>query len=96
MSSNHELILCACGTPEHQLILQFDSPMNPDMNELCIYYSLSPRPFFTRLRNAIAYIFGKRSRYDNFDNVLVEPEAVVPMIDFLERYLSEVETSPKG
>lgn len=91
MTTNHYFILCECGMPEHQIILEFESPANPDFNSLTIYANLNPLPVFTRLGNAIRYLLGKRSRYGDFAEVLVDPDRVVPMIDFLESYLREVE-----
>ena len=62
-----QLIICECHNPEHQMIFEYDNDLN------CVYveYHLSPMPFFKRLLHGIKYIFGYRSKFGDFDEIIV-------------------------
>ena len=65
-----KLIRCMCHSPEHQLIIDYDE----EDNIAYIEYHLRPLPFFQRIKHAVKYIFGHRSIYGDFDEVLVDKE----------------------
>lgn len=65
-----KLIRCMCHSPEHQLIIDYDE----EDNIVYIEYHLRPLPFFQRIKHAVKYIFGHRSIYGDFDEVLVDKE----------------------
>jgi hypothetical protein len=67
---DEKLIRCMCHSPEHQLIIDYDE----EDNIAYIEYHLCPLPFFQRIKHAAKYIFGHRSIYGDFDEVLVDKE----------------------
>lgn len=69
---NHEILLCACGGAEHQIIFSFEDYLDDGYKEVYITYHLPPVPLFERLMNAFWYILGKRSRYGDFGCVVVD------------------------
>lgn len=54
---------CACYNVEHQIIFTYD----PEWDEIDALVYLRPDNFFKRIKNAVKYIFGHRSRYGDFD-----------------------------
>jgi hypothetical protein len=64
-----EIIICECGNAEHQWIIrQFD-----DCDD-CIFVHVHlqmPRSFWRRVVYAFRYLFGYRSRYGAFDEIIL-------------------------
>lgn len=72
-----ELILCSCGSVEHQLIISHDvvSETEPEFDDVYVSIHLSTyRGFWKRLVYAVKYIFGYKSRYGAFDEIILEPD----------------------
>ena len=63
-----KLILCNCHSPEHQMLIFYDE----EDNIAYVEYHLKPLPFFKRVIHAIKYIFGYRSKYGDFDEILID------------------------
>lgn len=67
-----ELVLCNCGSAEHQLIFRaFECDDDP-----WVYVTIHLRkfPFWKRLVNGVKYIFGHRSKYGDFDEIILTPD----------------------
>lgn len=62
----HDLFVCACYNVEHQIIFTYD----PEWDEIYASVYLRPDNFFKRIKNAVKYIFGHRSRYGDFDEFI--------------------------
>ena len=62
-----KLLICECNDVEHQIIFRYDDTDN------VAYMSvhLVKKPFFTRLKNGFKYIFGHKSIYGDFDEVII-------------------------
>lgn len=97
-----EFFLCECETPSHQMLMRLydwgaDSPkslsMPPSSNvDLSIDVCLNSRHgFFGRIRHALRYVFGRKSKYGAFEGVDVEYSDVDRMIAILQQYKSQVE-----
>ena len=63
-----KLILCVCHSPEHQMIISYDEEDNLAYAEI----HLNPDTFFKRIKNAVKYIFGHRSIYGDFDEMIID------------------------
>ena len=72
-----KLILCVCHSPEHQMIIDYDKEDNLAYVEI----HLNPDSFFKRLKNAIKYIFGHRSIYGDFDEMIIDSSYADYFID---------------
>ena len=48
--------------------------LDPDVGDLWSEVYLRPQPWLTRIWNAIAYVFGQRSAFGDFDCVFFKPE----------------------
>lgn len=62
-----KLIVCECHNVEHQMIIYYDK----EYNEAYVEFHLAKLPFWQRLRQGIKYIFGYRSKYGDFDEMVI-------------------------
>lgn len=67
-----EHIICACGDVEHQIIFRTID----DDDDVYMSVHLAPLPFHKRLIHAIKYIFGHRSKYGDFDEVIITKQHI--------------------
>lgn len=68
-----ELLICQCGSLEHQFSFVWWEDKDLD-GEVYMECHLTPLPFWQRLKNGIKYIFGHRSVYGDFDDVILRKE----------------------
>ena len=59
-----------------------------DEEDMFFEVHLAPLPFFDRLKNAVRYIFGKRCKYGDFDEILFTPEMALDLGDKLVEWAS--------
>lgn len=83
----NELFVCECSNVEHQLIFTyFDDETNGD-----VYMSVHLIPesnIWKRIKNAIKYIFGYRSKYGDFDEFIFrskDSEKLQSIINYLKK-----------
>jgi hypothetical protein len=85
MNSDYEILHldCSCSSFDHSIRFMCD-PLDPD----CIIYTeiiLSHAGgFWWRVKNAIKYIFGRRSDYGHFDCFIMETGEQMLLHNFLE------------
>jgi len=84
-----------CHSPEHQIIAQFDEvEPDPRLNFLYLWVHLGThKSVFKRLRAAIRYVFGYRSQYGEWDELLLDIDEVVAVRAFLDEYIENVRQS---
>ena len=84
-----ELFICDCGDTSHQFIISADSESSDDH---CIYVSVHlnrEHNIFKRMWTALKYIFGRRSTFGDFNEVIINPEdsdRLQHIVDYLKRY----------
>ena len=91
----NELFLCECHSPEHQLIFSYDK--NTISEEIfdevyCHIHLNDSRTFWERLKYGLKYIFGYKSKYGAFDEIILDPndwEKMQGVVDKMKR-LKEV------
>lgn len=71
MKENTDLVLCNCGSADHQIIIHHD--LEDKMVYLHIH--LAKRPFFRRVVNGMKYIFGYSCRYGHWDEIILDKES---------------------
>lgn len=79
-----ELLICACSSDEHQIIL------HKDEEDKMVYCSihLVKLPFWQRLIRGIKYIFGYKCKYSNFEEFILDnrhTDKLKELIKFLEK-----------
>jgi hypothetical protein len=66
MERKDEVIMCACNTPNHNIIIRNDN------EDVYIYVSLNNFRFFTRLWLGLKYIFNFNISYGHYDEIILE------------------------
>lgn len=81
-----ELFICQCGDPSHQFIITTDN--DPNIRGAFVSVHLNrEHNIFKRIWNAFKYVFGKRSIYGDFDEIVINPEdagRLQKIVDFLK------------
>jgi hypothetical protein len=65
--TEHNLLICDCGYTGHQMIIATIQ----DDDCAYVHIQLNPRPFHKRLWIAIKYLFGYKSPYGVFEEVVL-------------------------
>ena len=82
-----ELLICECSNAEHQLIFRYFE--DEDWKEVYMTTHLSEyRNFWQRLKYAIKYVFGYKSRYGAFDEFIFRKEdadKLQSIVDYLKK-----------
>lgn len=71
------LFTCRCGSLEHILVVSADD------EDFFIEIHLAPAPWPERIVQAIRHVFGYRSKYGDFDEILLDPATAVDLADKL-------------
>jgi hypothetical protein len=80
-----KLFICVCQSPEHQIIIRKDP-----FDEKLVYVSihLSEYPWYIRVLKGIKYIFGFKTKYGHFDEIILGQEHVNDLRKIIN-YLSD-------
>lgn len=71
------LFVCRCFSLEHSFFVSADE------QDLFIEIHLSSAPFWTRVKNAVRYVFGGKSAWGDFDEILLTPDQALDLGDKL-------------
>jgi hypothetical protein len=84
------LLICSCHSTDHQMIIyrNTDPLYGP---EAYIHVHLVRRSFWYRLKYAIKYVFGYKSRYGAWDEFILDPTHV-ESLEALVSHLTNNET----
>ena len=74
------LFNCRCSSLEHIFFVCADK------DDLFIEVHLAPLPLWRRLSNAVRYIVGRRSRYGDFEEIILDPEDALDLGDKLTEW----------
>jgi hypothetical protein len=82
---NRQVFLCTCGHNEHQMIITaIDDPIEEFF--VCISPSLCDNlSLLTRVKYAVKYIFGHRSKYGMFSDIILTKADTTRLIDALAK-----------
>lgn len=78
---NNKIIICSCHSTEHSFVIC----THKDEPEAYLHIHLTSKPFHQRIVHAIKYIFGYRSQYGDFDEVVLHNKQVQEIIEQLQR-----------
>lgn len=73
MKKEKDIIICDCHSTEHQMLVFYEEDDN-NHPMVFIHIHLSKRPFWSRLKYGIKYIFGYQCGYGAFDEIILNPE----------------------
>lgn len=81
----NKIFICACHNTEHQLVINYFDDASKD-----VYVSVHLVPeknIWKRIKNAVKYIFGYRSKYGCFDEFIFNPkdaDKLQKIVDYLK------------
>lgn len=82
-----ETLICQCGSIEHQFSFVWWEDEELE-GEVYMEVHLNPLSFWQRLKNGIKYIFGHRSIFGDFDDVILRKEdahKLERVVEFLKK-----------
>lgn len=82
-----ETLICQCNSMEHQFSFVWLEDEDCD-GAVYMEVHLTPFSFWQRLKNGIKYIFGYRSMYGDFDDIILRKEDVHKIervVEFLKK-----------
>jgi len=71
------LFVCRCYSIEHSFVVSADD------EDAFIEVHLASAPFWSRVKNAIGYILGRKSKWGDFEEILLSPEQALDLGDKL-------------
>jgi hypothetical protein len=93
MTSNDHLLRCSCYDPEHIAILTYFEPKeNGDFLYLSIHLC-DYQNIFQRIWAGLKYIFGYKSKYGEYDELVLSDEAARSLIEYLTKFIDDKELS---
>ena len=82
-----EWIVCECGSLEHFMRISYE----PDDNEFVyVTIHLSQLPFLQRLKLGVLYILGRKSKYGNFEEIVLSKQKLKNLIHTLNNHYSHM------
>jgi hypothetical protein len=63
--------------------MQHSFVVSADEEDVFVEVHLAPLPFWKRVRNAVRYVFGGRSKYGDFEEILLDPSDALVLGDSL-------------
>ena len=84
-----ELFICECGDPSHQFIISADKEPTEGPCAFISVHLNREHNIFKRIWYAIKYVFGARSIYGDFDEIIINPndaDRLQKVVDFLKRH----------
>ena len=86
---NSLFVLCECASPEHQVILSSIFEDEPEYQMVFISFHLvTYRNIFRRVWRSVRYIFGYRSRYGDWDEIMINKKTAKEIRDYLDRFIA--------
>ncbi len=79
----NEILICDCGSLEHQIVIIEDEEDHHVYVEIHIK---TYKRFLKRLWVGLRYAFGYRSRFGEFDSIIIQQQDHQKLIDLLEKY----------
>jgi hypothetical protein len=88
----YEIEVCNCSSLEHHLIFHFDPELGSN-DLMFVNMNLNHYlPWYKRILRAVGYVFGRKSRYGDYDEVVLTREQVERIRD---RFNFALENMPK-
>lgn len=83
---SHDILICECHSTEHQMVVSYGEDELGDTIHPIVYIHthLNKRPFWSRLKYGIKYIFGYQSQYGAFDEFIINPKDADKIKDILK------------
>lgn len=74
------LFTCRCSSMQHVFVVSADG------EDLFLEMHLSPLPFMQRLKRTWDYLFGKRCKYGDWEEIILDPLSALELGDLLTKW----------
>lgn len=92
MKDNVDAIICECMNEEHIIIFRYDD--DNDWKDVYMSYHLDNKGFLFRLKNAIRYLLGFKSKYGEFGELILPPtKDTIQKLEKVVKKLKELESN---
>lgn len=79
------VLICDCGSAEHQIIIHKDKGFSEGYREVILCpHLITHRNIFKRILIAIKYIFGYKCKYGAWDSLIVSKQNYLPLKEVVE------------
>jgi len=81
-----EIFICECHSTEHQMVFLYGE--DEDFPMVYVHVHLNKKSFLQRLKYAVQYLLGRRSRFGAFEEFIFNPddaERLQKAVDYLKR-----------
>lgn len=78
-------IECECTTLEHTMRFTYWKEEDPSEDRVYVHIYLYRASFWKRLVCAVKYLFGYRSKYGDYDEVIIDPTKAKQIITLLSK-----------
>jgi len=75
MDMKRTLFTCRCYSIEHSFVVSADD------EDLFIEVHLAALPFWARVKHAINYVIGRKSKWGDFEEILLDPATALDLGD---------------
>lgn len=82
-----EYVICACNHLDHMIVL--NAGMDDKRMDVSMDIHLSPLPFWQRLSHAFWYVLGRRSKYGDYEEVVLGREQMSSIMRFCDECLKD-------
>lgn len=69
--------MCRCYSIEHSFVI------SADVDDVFIEVHLASAPFLTRVKNAVRYVLGGKSKWGDYEEILLSPSQALSLGDKL-------------
>jgi hypothetical protein len=73
MEMKRTLFTCRCYSIEHSFVVSADD------EDLFIEVHLAALPFWSRVRHAFNYVLGRKSKWGDFEEILIDPDTALDL-----------------
>lgn len=86
-TTTREFVVCSCNHLDHMIVL--NAGIDDKRMDVSIDIHLSPLPWWKRIIHAFGYVLGKRSRYGDFEEIILNREQMYIMSKFCDECLKD-------
>jgi len=79
------IFICDCHSLEHQYVFWYDEEFNDVYFEPHLY---NGGAWYTRFWNRLKYVFGYKTRYGAWDEVMIKPEDGKKIVEYLNKSIN--------
>ncbi len=81
-----EMLICDCSSTEHQMVIR----TLENEPELYVHIHLNPIRFWGRVKLGLGYIFGRKCRYGNWEELILTKEHLPQLKNIVNHFEKQI------